>query len=155
MTTPEQVPQVPQKKSFNDFERHKNDSTGINHGLWQDVKSNWASILAPASTLGDPEELDELIHAVPSSVEYFLRRFNIKILTYREYLEQRFVSEAVDEILLASNSEKVARHDALVAEYNTMIGLEQRSRQTLEKGNRFTPQQALDIYKRAMVLFEE
>ncbi|MDP2630211.1 MAG: hypothetical protein Q8P56_02265 [Candidatus Uhrbacteria bacterium] len=143
------------EKTIIDFNQYKDYPSGLNFGLWQDAKSIWSGVFAPASDLGDSEELDYLIKKAPQVVERELKSLNKKLPSYREYLERGFVPEAVEAIMQASNSEKIARLDALIAEYNTMIGQENRPRQELDKGHRFTPQQALDIYNRAMVLFNE
>lgn len=131
------------KKSVYDVLKFQDESVGMQYGLWQDAQSNWSSVFGSASVLSDPEELAVLS---AENKEFYKKMLYKRMSLYREYLERAYSPDAVDAILQhqGSDPEKIAQHDAIVAQFNTALAQE-----TL------TPEQALTFYDQAIMLFDE
>lgn len=137
---------LPKKKSIDDFRKNEDRASKFHAGLLKDAGNVWQHIYGAVADLSDPVELKYQTEKASTVVKDSLKRLNTKLLTYREYLEHGYMPDAVEAILHhpESDPEKIKQFDARVAEYNELIGRE-----------KFLPQQALDIYNRAMALFEE
>jgi len=111
-------------------------------GLYEDVKNIWTPIQARVVSIQVAERKPDSEEKKDKIAEK-VARLNLSLLTYKEYIKEKYSPEDVQTILENSNREKIAENDQLVAEYNEIASR-----------NEITPEIAIDFMNKGLRIFK-